>query len=77
MAQAPGPLPNVEIPSAVNALGNGQGALNLFNLFLTGLLYLRKKSPSNAVCRQVVGKPEGKQDWQFLYFSIQLFSGLF
>lgn len=77
MARALVPLPNVEIPSSINAPGNGEGALNLFNLFLTGLLYLRKKSPSNAVCQQVVGKPEGKEDWQFLYFSIQLFSGLF
>lgn len=77
VAQALVPLSNVEIPSSGSALGNGEGALNLFHLFLTGLLYLRKKSPSNAVCQQVVGKPEGKEDWQFLYFSIQLFSWLF
>lgn len=74
MAQALVPLSNVEIPSSGHALGNGEGALNLFNLFLTWLLRLRKKSPSNAVCRQVVGEPEGKEDWQFLHFSIQLFS---
>lgn len=77
MAQALVPLPEVGIPSAVRALGNDEGALNLFCLFLTGLLHLRKKRPSNAVGQQVVGKPEGKEDWQFLYFSIQLFSGLF
>lgn len=32
----------------------------LFNLFLTGLLHL-KENLSNAVCRQVVGKAEGKE----------------
>lgn len=45
VAQAPVTLPNIQTPSAVNALGNGQDALDLFNLFLTGLFMFKKEKP--------------------------------